>query len=84
MGYYGWNRMENFQTRPDIFSWIFPVIFWMIIAFCVVALLKYIFEGRHKEKDGHEDDEVFEILRRRYAKGEITKREFEQMKKDLE
>lgn len=29
-------------------------------------------------------DEAINILRTRYAKGEVTKEQFEQMKKDLE
>jgi len=32
----------------------------------------------------HTTDEALEILRTRYKKGEITKEQFEQMKKDLE
>ncbi len=30
-----------------------------------------------------DDDEVFEILRRRYAQGEITQEEYERMREDL-
>ena len=31
-----------------------------------------------------DDEDIMKILKIRYAKGEITKEEFEQMKKDLE
>jgi len=37
--------------------------------------------GKTKYRD--EDDESLDIIKKRYAKGEITKEEFEQMKKDL-
>jgi len=37
--------------------------------------------GKTKYRD--EDDESLDIIKKRYAKGEITKQEFEDMKKDL-
>jgi len=39
--------------------------------------------GEHHRKDG-ETDTVLEILKKRYTKGEITKDEFEQMKKVIQ
>ena len=37
--------------------------------------------GKTKYRD--EDDELLDILKKRYAKGEITKQEFDKMKEDL-
>jgi len=45
---------------------------------------KLIFDpNTGKSKYREEDDESLDILKKRYAKGEITKEEFEQMKQDL-
>jgi len=37
-----------------------------------------------KNETSFQKDEAFEILRIRYAKGEVSKEQFDQMKKDLE
>jgi len=34
-------------------------------------------------KDGSQSDGALEVLKKRYAKGEITKDQFEEIKKDL-
>jgi putative membrane protein len=57
------------------FGWIFMIIFWAIVLFLVVALVKKIGSG---EKETAED-----ILKKRYAGGEISKEEFERLKKDI-
>ncbi len=40
--------------------------------------------GEVKERSTKEHDKSIDILKERYAKGEITKEEFDEMKKDLE
>ena len=61
------------------------MIFWwiLIIAFVVVLiriLMKNSTGNPPAEKQG---ESPLEILKRRYASGEITKKEFEERKKDL-
>ena len=69
--------------------WIFP-----LIMFVVMIIFMFLFfsrggcrppwwgpGGHHGE--GGEPDSALEILKKRYAKGEITKEEFEQMKNDI-
>jgi putative membrane protein len=71
--------------------WIIPLI--MIILFFVLFKLK-VFGRRgpmppwqNSSESGSENTEsgtALDILKKRYAKGEITKNEFEQMKSDLQ
>jgi putative membrane protein len=58
--------------------WIIGLIFWILVLIGLVLLIKYLWNGRVKQGDS-----ALEILKKRYAKGEINKGEFEEKKKDL-
>lgn len=66
--------------------WIFP-----LIMFVVVLLFIFLVFGRwsygpfwyHHDRNAYPEETPLEILKKRYAKGEITKAEFEQIKKDM-
>lgn len=59
-------------------GWLMMIIFWgAIIAFVVWAINGF----RETSRGGSRD--ALDILRERYAKGEIDKKEFESRKKDL-
>lgn len=70
-GDYGWGMG---------FGWIFMIIFWILVILGVVYLIKLIAGGARREE---KKDTALDILKQRYAKGEITKEEFEEKKKDL-
>ena len=69
MGYSGWGG----------FGWIFMIVFWVLIILGVVALVRYL--GRSGQQQEHRTP--LDILKERYARGEINKKEFEEKKKDL-
>ena len=69
--------------------WIFPMLMFVImIIFIFIFFIRggcrppWRGQGGH-HREGGETDSALEILKKRYAKGEITKEEFEQMKKDI-
>jgi putative membrane protein len=57
-----------------------------ILLLVAVGLIVYLVvrnETKKRDLDTRETDTPLEIAKRRYARGEITKKEFEQLKKDL-
>jgi putative membrane protein len=73
-GYGGW------------FSSIIGIIFLIAVVVGGFFLVRWIVTASSKQ-GGHESgagDSALEILRKRYARGEINKEEFEEKKKDLE
>jgi putative membrane protein len=62
--------------------------FWFLILIVIIVWLIYWAQSGQRGMDifrgpsGHREDPL-EILRVRYAKGEISKEQFEQMRKDL-
>jgi len=57
------------------FGGIFMILFWVVLIFAIISLVR---KGSNNKKETSE-----EILKKRYARGEISKEEFERMKKDL-
>jgi putative membrane protein len=66
------------------FGWWGMMFFWIIVIIGVVFLVKWLVEqGRTDRKTSESGESPLDILKKRYAKGEIDKEEFEQKKKDL-
>ncbi len=57
-------------------------LFWIFIIVGLVFLIKWGFQQNRDNKVKIEEN-ALEILKRRYVKGEIDKREFERRRKDL-
>jgi putative membrane protein len=62
------------------FGWLL----WIIIIVLVVALIWKNTSERDKYIPFENKETALDILKKRYAKGEITKEQFDQMKKDIE
>lgn len=70
------------------FGWIFMILFWGLVIWAILSLVRGA-SGHggccgHGGGMGHGERKPLDILRERYAKGEISKDEFDKMRKDLE
>ena len=67
------------------FGMIFMVIFWGLVIFGIVTFVKWVVQNPNKK--GHSgytaSPNAMDILKERYAKGDITLDEFETMKKAI-
>ncbi|MDP2766932.1 MAG: SHOCT domain-containing protein [Candidatus Methanoperedens sp.] len=61
--------------------WIIGLIFWLLVLIGLVLLIKYLWESGGGTR--REQESAIELLKKRYARGEISKEEFEEKKKDL-
>ncbi|OGO04715.1 MAG: hypothetical protein A2Y91_04300 [Chloroflexi bacterium RBG_13_54_8] len=65
--------------------WFMPilmVIFWGLVIWGIVALMRGV-ASPGNGGSSNQADSALEILKRRYARGEITKQEYEERKRDL-
>lgn len=80
--YYGYG-FGNFYG----FGWIVMVIFWVLVVWGIIALVRGAFWSGHSGFNRHlerpEADKSMSILKERYAKGDISKEEFEEKKSVL-
>ncbi|OGG67332.1 hypothetical protein A2Z56_01315 [Candidatus Kaiserbacteria bacterium RIFCSPHIGHO2_12_45_16] len=66
---------------PGGFGWILMLLFWGLVIWGIVTLIRGGF--RNDNNGGLSEKTPLDILKERYAKGEINKEEFEEKKKDL-
>lgn len=75
MYYYG--PMDGYGWGDGIIMALIWLLFLVFIVFVVMRLL------RHRDWTPGSQSDPIEIAKARYARGEITKEQFEQIKKDL-
>jgi len=85
---YGWGNMmgrgygSGFGLFGMLFGWVFTILFFGLIVWGIVVFVRWMSEQtRHTAK---KEDSAIVILKERYAKGEIDKKEFEEKMKNLQ
>lgn len=75
----GWNHMMGYGGYGGIFMWIILIVIAAGIIYFVVNRSKVT--GSSENPTGESPTEILKI---RYAKGEITKEEFDRLKREIE
>lgn len=84
--YGGWQMGPGMMGNWGMgwFGMIFMMIFWILLIVGMVFLIKWLIQSTSRDKtSGSGGSRALEILKERYARGEIDKNEFESKKKDL-
>ena len=58
------------------FGFLFMILFWGVVVWLVISLIGAV-------QTGKKDEDASAILRRRYASGEISQKQYEKMKKEI-
>lgn len=81
MGYWGYGYGSPWY---GMFGGLIMILFWILIIGLIIMALRRSRRHDHMFWDENRGDgRALDILKERYAKGEIDKKEFEEKKKDL-
>ena len=75
-----------FFGMPYGLGWIFMILFWVLVIAGVIALVRWLTAGPSRREQGISTTvhrTPTDILRERYARGEIDREEFLQRLEDL-
>ncbi|GJQ64408.1 MAG: SHOCT domain-containing protein [Melioribacteraceae bacterium] len=71
---------DGFMGGGMWFGWLF----WIVIIGLVIFLIVRLTNQKTGSQNIQSNENPLDVLKKRYARGEITKEEFESMKKDLQ
>lgn len=74
-GHGGWWGSHSFGSG-GILMWLIPIVL-------IGILVYFIFQRHDTPKSNNSAETPMDIIEKRYARGEITKEEFERMKEEL-
>ncbi len=76
-----YNGYPNMMDGGDWGWGLLMMTFWVVIIVGIVFFI--VHSSHHSHNESSKSNDSLEIAKRRYANGEVTKEEFEQLKKDL-
>jgi putative membrane protein len=86
-GYYGYHMGPGSfgGWGMGLFGGIFSIIFWVLVIVGLIFLIKWLIQSTKGDLGSGRSgsSRALDILKERYARGEINKEEFEEKKRDL-
>jgi len=87
MHYYGYGRGWFFNPGFGFFELVISILFWILVISLIFSLFRSTNQTDEKNQitkpEDHLENNNMEIVKKRYAEGEIDKKEYEQLKRDL-
>lgn len=78
------HHMFDGGMGPGMGVWmIFQMVLSFVFILALVLLIAWGIQWARKSGVGHVEESALDILKKRYARGEIGKEEFEEKKRDL-
>ncbi|MFI5341303.1 MAG: SHOCT domain-containing protein [Candidatus Methylomirabilales bacterium] len=81
VGMMGWGGYGGYGM--GFLGGLFMLLFWGLIIVGLVLVVRWLWDQGRSRAGAGAGDAPLDILKRRYARGEISKEEFERMKQDL-
>lgn len=82
------DMMPDFMHMPGggnygILWWVLLAVFWILAFVTIILIIRWLWLKTERKKREDSGEKPLEILKKRYAQGEITKDEFDSKKKDI-
>jgi putative membrane protein len=83
---YGWQHGPGMMDWGYGMGWLGTVLmaaFWIAVIVGIIFLIRWLVISARGSHTGGSEDSALEIIKRRYARGEINREEFEEKRRDL-
>ncbi len=89
---YAEGQSQGYGAWPGMMGWgwgmgwpwpLMMLVFWIAVIVGVVFIVRWFVLSANRGRGGASEESALDILKKRYAKGEINKDEYEKIKKDI-
>lgn len=78
-----WGNGMMYGYQGGMMWMVLGLVFWVAVIAGIVLLVLWIVGKSGRGKQPQTEETALELLKKRYVRGEITKEQYEEMKKDI-